>query len=398
MNLLHFTVSMLFLLAMIPVAVFCAEVVLGCLPRQLWPGRTTDNEAAPRPRLAVLIPAHNEVNGIQGTLISVQAQLQPHDRVLVVADHCTDATAQIARARGAEVIERQNSPQRGKGYALAFGLEHLQADPPEVVVFIDADCRLAPNTLTHLAGAATQYERPVQGLNLCVPPAVASHKHLLSGLAFRFKNLIRMQGMTRLGGPCHLTGTGMALPWKLISLVPWASGNVVEDMQLGIDYTAAGYPPRFVPEAEIRSELPSTEQGLLQQRRRWEHGFLATASRQAPRLLARAWQQSHWSLFVLALDMLVPPLALLTVWLIGCSVAAVACWLFGYGALPLKIVALANSLGGFAFVVGWFLHCRELVPLRVLLTIPQYIWAKLPLYTSFLTKRETSWVRAQRSA
>jgi cellulose synthase/poly-beta-1,6-N-acetylglucosamine synthase-like glycosyltransferase len=393
MNWWQFLISLLFLVALLPVAVFCLEVLAGCWPRR----RTLQPVASIRPRLAVLIPAHNEAKGIEGTLQSVRSQLQVADRIVVVADHCTDATAELTRRNGAEVVERQNSPQRGKGYALACGLDYLQADPPEVVVFIDADCRLGDHALTRLAVEAQATQCPVQGLNLCVPPERSGNKHLLSGLAFRFKNLVRMQGITRLGGACHLTGTGMAIPWELVRTVAWASGNVVEDMQLGIDYTVACYPPRFVPDAEVRSELPTSEQGLLQQRRRWEHGFLTTATSQTPRLLKQAWQQGNWALFLLALDLCVPPLALLTILLTGYWIAAVVCWFVGWGTLPLTMLTIANVLSTGSFILGWFCHCREAVPLRTLMAIPAYIMVKIPLYLGFLIRPETQWVRAQRS-
>jgi hypothetical protein len=108
----------------------------------------------------------------------------------------------------------------------------------------------------------------------------------------------------------------MGLPWGLVDKVAWATGNVVEDMQLGIDYALAGYPPLVVPEVKVLSDLPATESGLLSQRRRWEHGFLMTALAQVPQLLSQCFERRSWSLLVMACDMAVPPLALLSVlWL-----------------------------------------------------------------------------------
>jgi cellulose synthase/poly-beta-1,6-N-acetylglucosamine synthase-like glycosyltransferase len=109
-----------------------------------WPMRTAAADVAgllpsPRPRLAVLMPAHNESAGIVPAIEAVNEQLQPGDRLLVVADNCSDDTARVAAAAGAQVAERTDPQCRGKGYALDFGVRRLEADPPEVVVIIDAD-------------------------------------------------------------------------------------------------------------------------------------------------------------------------------------------------------------------------------------------------------------------
>ena len=78
------------------------------------------------------------------------AQLEPGDRLLVVADNCTDHTAAVARAAGAEVLERRDAERRGKGYALAAGVDTLRAGPPDVVVIVDADCRPAAGAIDRL--------------------------------------------------------------------------------------------------------------------------------------------------------------------------------------------------------------------------------------------------------
>ena len=192
-----------------------------------------------------------------------------------------------------------------------------------------------------------------------------------------------MQGLARLGGPCHLTGSGMGLAWELVDKVAWATGNVVEDMQLGIDFLLAGHPPQFVPEATVLSELPASDGGVMSQRRRWEHGFLQTVLTQVPQMLGAAFQQTSWPLLLLALDLCVPPLALLTLALAGGWLVALGLWMIGLAALPLVFLSLA----GFAFfsttLLGWSIHCRDLAPVSLLLEIPRYVFAKVPLYLDF---------------
>jgi glycosyltransferase involved in cell wall biosynthesis len=150
----------------IPAAVLCLEIVAGVIRPQV----PTRSNRDPCRRLAVLVPAHNESAVIASTLKDVKAQLRPGDRLLVVADDCTDDTAAVARLSGAEVLERQDSGQIGKGCALDWGLRHLDKDPPDVVVMIDADGRLAEGSIGRPTSACSMTGRPVQALYLMTVP------------------------------------------------------------------------------------------------------------------------------------------------------------------------------------------------------------------------------------
>src|SRR5207253_5028309 len=110
--------------------------------------------------------AHNEGAGMLPTIRDVQAQLGPNDRILVVADNCTDDTAAIVQAAGVEVTVRCDPARRGKGYALEFGVRHLGLNPPDVVIIMDADCRLGENALWHLSNSAMASESPAESLYL----------------------------------------------------------------------------------------------------------------------------------------------------------------------------------------------------------------------------------------
>src|SRR5262249_21997555 len=103
----------------IPAAVLYAECVAALLPDRT-PGRAETNRTAES--IVVLIPAHDEAKVLSRTLAGVLPELAAGDRVLVVADNCTDDTAAIARAAGAEVLERDDPRHRGKGFALDAGI------------------------------------------------------------------------------------------------------------------------------------------------------------------------------------------------------------------------------------------------------------------------------------
>src|SRR5438270_311212 len=133
----------------LPAAVLLVECVAA-----LWPRRFEGPSASPsaQSRVVVVVPAHNEESAIEETIRGVRSQLDPGDAVLVVADNCSDETAGRARAAGAEVLERTDGALRGKGYALAHGLRHLEASPPDLIVFVDADTRVAPGAIRALRG------------------------------------------------------------------------------------------------------------------------------------------------------------------------------------------------------------------------------------------------------
>ena len=164
-DLVSWLLSALLLLILLPVLVLFVQVALACLPQRARPAL-----AGARPRVAVLVPAHNESTLIVATLDGLRAQMQVGDRLLVVADNCSDDTAELARAAGAEVIERSDSQQRGKGYALDFGVRHLASNAPEVLIIVDADCQVGEGAIERLALRCIQSGRPTQALYLMHAP------------------------------------------------------------------------------------------------------------------------------------------------------------------------------------------------------------------------------------
>lgn len=391
-------VTPLLLLAAAPLAlavlVWLAQVLLG----RRWAAAAQPDDDAPRPRLAVLIPAHDEAGGIAATLATLTPQLHPGDRLLVVADHCSDATAEVARAHGAEVTVRQGAAERGKGHALAWGADHLLGDAPEVLVIVDADCRLEPGSLTALARAAAAHGGPVQALYLMhQPPGREGIGARVATFAWRVKNGLRPSGWQRLGWPCQLTGSGMAWPFALVAPAQLASGSVVEDMQLGLQLAAQGHAPRWCPEARVHSEFPLDPAAVQTQRTRWEHGHLGLVQRTVLPLLGRAIRQRDAGLAALALDLAVPPLALLVLLTGALAALALGLWALDWVS-ELAPLALGGLLALLALGVlrAWWLCGRDLLRAPDLLRMPLYVLSKLPLYWRYLTRRQTRWVRTKR--
>ncbi|MBW4642582.1 MAG: glycosyltransferase family 2 protein [Goleter apudmare HA4340-LM2] len=377
--------------------VLCLLLLIECLAALFpLPVPVTNNDWQER-KVAVLVPAHNEELVIQATLKNLVPEIKPQHRLVVIADNCSDATAEIARAAGATVIERQNPDLKGKGYALEYGLQYLESDPPEVVVFVDADCQVHPGAVAQLTQQAIATGRPIQGVYLMAKPEVPTPKDAVSAFAFRVKNLVRSSGLARLGLSCFLDGTGMAFPWSVIRSVDLASGNIVEDMKLGLDLNIAGHRPMFCPHANVTGYLPQQTQAATSQRTRWEHGHLETLLNYVPQLLKASLQQKRFDLFISALDLCIPPLSLLVIIWSAFMLVSLLCGFLGASWIPATLLASAGLFLLTAIFVAWAKFGRTDMPLLQLLSIPVYILWKIPLYFKFLVKPQKNWVRTERN-
>jgi cellulose synthase/poly-beta-1,6-N-acetylglucosamine synthase-like glycosyltransferase len=379
---------------LVPMIVLVVECLAALLPGRAEAGPP----ASGRPRAVVLVPAHNEETGIARTIQAILPQLEPGDRVLVVADNCSDRTAELARAAGATVVERTDATRRGKGFALDFGIRQLEPDPPEVVLVIDADTLLRDGTVGRLVWEVAQTGRPAQAASILDSPPGGGYKAQLSSFAFLFKNVVRPMGLHRLGLPRMLTGTGMALPWSVLHGVELANANIVEDMKLGVDLAVAGHPARFCPEAQVSGELPTAGRAAVTQRTRWEHGHLQTLATQVPRLFGAALRQRRLDLLGLALELSVPPLSML--FLLGALAAAAALGWWATGGSIGPAVALGAGMLAvlLSIFLAWAKYGRERLPFLSLLAAPFYVLWKIPIYLAFLVRRQQAWVRTERTS
>lgn len=348
----------------------------------------------PMPSTVILIPAHNEQEVIVPTLQSLQADLPEHTRIVCVAHNCTDGTAALATAHGAEVVVVNDDGTGGKPAALKAGLAWLDRDPPEVVVIVDADCNVAPGSIRLLATQAKIWNTPVMGCYLFTS-ATDTARTTFSSLAIMLKNFIRPLGLWRLGLPCLLNGSGSAYPFSLLRNAPHGEGSIAEDYQLTVDLLECGYPTRFVPAARIVGQLPHKDATAQKQRRRWEHGHLYLSLHVAPRLLLAGISQLDRNRLAIGLDLLVPPLAYLA--LIGGVEAILA---FGQAMLgqvwPLQVLSVSVVLFGVSLMLAWSKYAGLWVTLQTLAALPQYVLWKLPIYRDYFWQRETRWMKTER--
>ena len=378
--------------------VWFSEVLAGCFALCKERASQVAVPAAQSPRTAVLIPAHNEGAGILPTIRDVQAQLGLNDRILVVADNCTDDTAAIVQAAGVEVIVRADPACRGKGYALEFGVRHLGLNPPDVVVVMDADCRLGENALRLLSDRAMASGRPVQSLYFMLAPENSTPGNGVNVFAWRVKNWIRPLGLELLGLPTQLFGTGMAFPLGLLLERDLGNSRLAEDTALGIALASAGYPPLFMSEARVHSHFPVSRIGSEQQRQRWEKGHLDNIVDLVPGALAKSLRDGNLGLAALAIDMAVPPLSLLVLVTAFCEILGGIAFGLGVSPTVLAIPSLSTLVLMLGILLAWTVAGWDVLPLRELLRLPLHAIQKLGFYHRISSGKATSaWIRTDRN-
>jgi cellulose synthase/poly-beta-1,6-N-acetylglucosamine synthase-like glycosyltransferase len=370
-------------------AAFATEVIAGLRTMRM---PATANAGA---RTVIVMPANDESAVITRTLTLLAAELPDDFRVLVVADNCTDDTADLAEQAGAEVLRRNDPTQRGKGFALAHARDHLatQDQPCAVVVVLDADCTIDRASLAMLA--ATARHSPAQASYLMQPERDAAPMVQVSNFAFAIKNLVRQRGLQRLAGRVNLTGTGMAFPWPVFRDAPLATDDIVEDLALGLDLARRGTPPRFAAGATVWSAASSAE-GTLKQRTRWEGGFIATSRRHALPAIAAGLRTANLRAIWAGLSLAVPPLTLLLLLDVVGLVALGLLTLVGATAWPALLLGALLLLALAALVAAWARVGRPFLSGAAAVRLPLYILWKIPLYLGLVRKRPTDWLRAGR--
>jgi cellulose synthase/poly-beta-1,6-N-acetylglucosamine synthase-like glycosyltransferase len=237
----------------------------------LFPPRKQLQTAASDLRLAVLIPAHNEEKLIAACLSSLGLGAEPAAPVFVVAHNCSDSTASIASAAGAQVLELTDDGSRGKGAALHHGFTHALAAGAQAVLVIDADSTVSSSLIAVVCDAFAAGAQAVQTRYIAANPG-ASTGTRLQALAMRGFNVLRPRGRARLGLSCGIFGNGFALSAATLTQVPYLAHSIVEDLEYHIALVRSGIRVDFLDDATVFGQLPDNTTAASTQRARWEGG------------------------------------------------------------------------------------------------------------------------------
>lgn len=351
---------------------------------------------APRLRFAVVVPAHDEEAGVAETVRSLLAVVYPPElfRVTVVADNCSDATAERAREAGALVLVRHDEERRGKGFALTFAFDRILASGSvDAVAVVDADTLVSPNLLLAFA-ARLEAGAPAVQARYGVRNPDRSWRTRLMSIAFALFNDVRSLGRQRLGCSVGLRGNGMCFAVRVLRDVPHAAFSIVEDLEYGVRLGLAGHRVHYVHEAEVLGDMPAGGEAAEVQRTRWESGRRRMAREHALPLLRAGLSSRNPILLDLGLDLAVPPLAYLA--LAAVLGLCVSLGLALGGGWP-AVVPWAASLSAMGVYVarGWWLSATGARGLLALARAPGYLLWKLCLLLLRPRARD-GWVRTPR--
>ena len=226
--------------------------------------------------VAVVVPAHNEAATIEQTVRSCLHQTYPIAQVIVVADNCTDATAALARAAGAMVIEGSGG---SKAAAQNLALPHVVTD---LVVALDGDNTLDANAVAHLvatmrAGHAGTCAAVLPKDTTTIYSQYRTLYHACSnGWTKKIQDTLGRQLVLNGMANCHRTDV-------LATMGGFPDDSVTEDFNLTWALHRRGYPVAFTPEAFVYTQEPTSFRELIGQMHRWTAGFAqCMVTHQAP--------------------------------------------------------------------------------------------------------------------
>jgi cellulose synthase/poly-beta-1,6-N-acetylglucosamine synthase-like glycosyltransferase len=382
------------ILLFVPTALNCAYLLAAALFAQRPPVPARSSGSA---RFDIIVPAHNEENGIARTVRSIQ-QLDWNSslfRLLVIADNCTDRTAQVAAECGATVLVRNNPDLRGKGYALEFGFAHSLKDGwAQAVVIIDADSVVTSNILEAFAARIENGAEAIQS-DYAVLNSRGAWRTRLIAIALGAFHIVRSRARERFGLSCGIRGNGWCVTHELLRKVPYHAFSLTEDVEFGLDIGLAGLRVHYADEAHTFGEMVTTADSAAKQRQRWEHGRLQLITNRVIGLLGSAIFRRNRIHLDLAADLLIPPL----------STTAIAIFFLGVLTIILTSIDATNGIYLWAPLCcvasvcvyvfrGWQLSNVGWRGLADLLRAPGFIaWKMLVMLKPSRTKE---WIRTDR--
>ncbi len=387
--------GVLSLLALLPLLASLYLLLLALLTRL---HRPRPRSASGRASIAILVPAHDEEALLARCLRGLQeARAGIPSRLVVIADNCTDRTAEIAISEGAQAWVRTDPEHRGKGRALRWALDRLlnSAAPPDAVVVVDADSVVAPDFLHRLVGAFEAGHPVVQAEYLVLPEGTDVRRRLVAA-GFLLFHRVRFSGRAVLGLSASLVGNGMLFGTQVLREHPWEAFSGVEDLQHSITLRRGGIPIHFEASARLWGPV-ATGRAAGAQRSRWEGGRLATMRREVPRLLAQGVRRGDPHALEAAAELAVPPLGLLLALdLTGLLVSgafALTGLAFPWVLLPWAAAGVALAL---SVVVGLWAARADRATFSALVRAPVFLLGKLSLYRRLGRFDASRWDRTER--
>ena len=225
---------------------------------------------------ALLIAAHNEEAVIAELVQSLKQQKYPDDKyeIFVVADNCDDRTAEFSRKAGAKVLERFDTENRGKGFAMEYAFEKIFAmeENYEYFCVFDADNLVREDFLEKMNSKINEGYRAVQGYLDSKNPTDTWLTFSYS-LWYWINNRLTQLARCNLGLGCRLGGTGFAVEAQLIHEFGWGATCLAEDIEFTLKLALQDIKVGWAHDAVVYDEKPTHLGVSMKQRKRWAQGI-----------------------------------------------------------------------------------------------------------------------------
>jgi cellulose synthase/poly-beta-1,6-N-acetylglucosamine synthase-like glycosyltransferase len=351
--------------------------LLGARWRSRHPAQVAGDSAT---TFLILIPAHNEEEGIQSTIQSALGLDYPSSqfRVVVIADNCDDNTVIVTEKSGATVWIRRDLENRGKGQALAWALDRAASEIFDMLLVVDADTKVDANFLRVIDyefQSIPQSEKGVVFQGRYEFAAAQENAGWFESFTLASKdaeNSFVYFPRSRLGLMNLLQGNGFCVSRSALQCVPFAASSVVEDAEYAVTLALAGLRVRYVEEARVVSRTTRTIGDAAPQRLRWATGIFQLIGRSVPKLLVEALRRRQWRLAEGAIMMLLTS-RLVVVYL---TVVAFVCALLSLGSVYTRVTVVllvATCLLQTLYLFLMFRKAgREAMPISSILFMPVY--------------------------
>lgn len=364
--------------------------------------------ASRKHRFGVVICARNEENVIGQLLSSVKAQDYPQEllEMFVVADNCTDATAAVARAAGARVLERSDTEHIGKGYALDFLFKRLLAEGTQCEGFLvlDADNVLAPDYITQMNNVFDQGFRIITSYRNSKnynTNWISAGYSLWFIRESKYLNEARMS----LGTSCAISGTGFMVHTDIIRKNNgWKHHLLTEDIEFTSDSIIHGERVGYSAGSVLYDEQPETFRQSWVQRLRWSKGFYQVLGNYGKELANNIFRRGSFACY----DMLMTifPALFLTLLSICCHLTEFINALVSVNRAELLPIALMSACAtllkcyGLIYVIGLIttitewknIKCPALDKILYTFTFPLFMMTYIPVSVwALLRFRSIGW-------
>ncbi len=353
-------------------------------------------------KFAFIIPAHNEEFSIARTITSALKVDYPKELwdLIVIADNCTDKTAEISSNLGANVLIRNNPNERGKGYALRWCTDIILKSQKEydAVVIVDADSVVQPNILKVLNRYLETGSKAIQVADL-VEPQYDSWSSEVTRIGFTLYNYVRPLGRKNLKFSAGLKGNGMCLSTSLLKSIPWSAWSLNEDLEHGIILLLNGIIVDFAPETTVLATMPKDPKKAESQRSRWERGRYPVIKNYTKKLFNAFIKTGSFVYLDALIELITPPTVNLFGIITFMIFINVLLIIIGIGDLEIffYIWLFLFFTGVCHILIGLKAVRADKMLYKAFMYIPKYIIWKTFLYINFSFKKfQNEWIRTSR--